>query len=263
VTWRLGVAGTPVRHSLTPAMHRAALRALGLKGDSEFYECDDRDTAALVKLVHGVDGLSVTMPLKERVLELCDEIDADAQSIRSVNSLFVRHGRVLGRSTDGAGFIDGLAHDFDVPLAGATVLVRGSGGAARAVVDALANAGARVVVVARRRGAAERIAAEYSTVEAQPLRVSDVAVTVNAIPAAASRATRIPGVDPQVTYAPGAVAVDLNYVPESTGWLAGRADAGLRTANGLSMLVFQARRQMEWWFDRPVPAEPLFRAVGR
>lgn len=257
--WRLGVVGHPIAHSLTPAMHRAALDALGLDGESHVYDVDRDHADELGPLLGRLDGLSVTMPLKEAVLEFCGEVDDRARRLHSVNSVLVREHVAHGRTTDGAGFLDALAAQFALDVRGRTVVVRGAGGAARAVIDAVAEAGAGVVaVLARRFAPVAALGARYPAVVVAPAEIDHVALVVSAVP---------PGADDGLpalaaAYDSDAVAVELAYVPEESPWRRARAAEGLRTGNGRAMLAHQARHQLEWWFERPVPLAPLLGAVG-
>jgi shikimate dehydrogenase len=260
MTWRLGVVGSPIRHSLTPVLHRAALNALGLSGESDIIEADAADDAfASAWAAH--DALSVTMPLKEQLVAHCDVLDERARRVGAVNSLLRRNGRVEGRSTDGQGFLDLLEREFDLNVADRTVVVRGSGGSARSLVDALSTAGAlRIALAARNAQTAATIAAQYPAVDVNPASVSNVALVVSTVPTIRGETREMPPLS--LTYDDDAVAVDIQYVPAQSTWLGERKAEGLRTSNGLPMLVFQARHQMEWWFDTPVPVEPLLAAVG-
>lgn len=258
MSWRLGVVGTPIAHSLTPAMHDAALAALGLEGTSRIFDVGRDDEPSLDAMLGEVDAVSVTMPLKDVMRGRCDEVDDTADRVRAVNTVCWRDGRLLGRSTDGVGFLDAVRADFGLEVAGRTVVVLGAGGAARSIVDACAHAGAAVVVRARRADAAAALADRYDRVIANPPQVLGVDLVVCAVPGGADLS--LP--DCHVTLAPHAVAVDIAYRPARSAWLDEQERAGARTANGLAMLAHQAQHQLEWWFGRPVPIAPLRAAVG-
>jgi len=259
--WRLGVIGSPIAHSLSPRLHEAALSALGLTGSSEAIDIRADDHAALTEVLATHDALSVTMPLKEVAVERCDELDDVSRHVGAVNSLRIFEGRVVGRSTDGDGFIDAVRDEFAVDLDGAHVVVRGSGGSAKSIIDALVRSGARVSIVARNADVAVRIVERYESVEVNAPVMRAVDLIVNTIPAGAFDSGPLDG--PTVEFCSGACALDVVYEPRESPWLAERRADGLRCANGLSMLVHQARHQMQWWFDQSVPLEPLFAAVGR
>lgn len=259
MSWRLGVVGSPIAHSLTPVLHEAALDALGLTGSSTIFDVGVGDDAGVERVLNSVDAVSVTMPLKTKLMALCDDLDEVASRVGAINSLWRHGGRLHGRSTDGVGFLDALEADFDSSVADATVVVLGSGGAARSIVDACSSGGAsRIIIRARNAATASALVDRYDRVIANPPAVGDVALVVNAV--AGGAPLDLPACD--VHYARGAVAIDIAYRPPESAWLADQAGSGRRTANGLSMLAHQARHQLTWWFDRPVPLEPLLAAVG-
>ena len=138
------VIGSPVRHSLSPALHNAGFAATGVDWVYIAFEVEPGDARprSMRCACFGLGGLSVTMPHKEDVAELVDELDPAAAALRSVNTVVpLGEGRLKGYSTDGAGFLASLAAQ-DVEVENKRVCVLGGGGAARAIVDALARAGA-------------------------------------------------------------------------------------------------------------------------
>jgi shikimate dehydrogenase len=218
------------------------------------------DDKRLREVVTSHDGISITMPLKEMAAGCCDEVDDVASRIGSVNSIRRTNDRVQGRSTDGAGFIDAVAAQCALELNGAIVVVRGAGGSAKAIVDALAVAGARITVIARRPEAIAELTRRYPSIRVNPRSLDPVDLIVNTVPSSASE--RPDFVEPEYRYGPAAHAFDVVYEPRETQWLRQRREEGLTASNGLAMLAYQARHQLEWWFDRPVSMAPLLRAVG-
>ncbi len=155
-----GIIGDPVAHSRSPVLHNAAYAALDLDWVYVAFpvvagqvDVALRGLAAL----HGA-GCNVTMPHKREAARACDELAPTAAALGDVNTVVVRDGRLLGDSTDGAGFLD-AATEAGVTLAGRSVLVLGAGGAARAIVHALADGAGRLRVSARRVDAAAAAAA--------------------------------------------------------------------------------------------------------
>ncbi len=257
--WRLGVVGSPVAHSLSPALHEAGLARAGLTGHSVRREVAPAEASRLRELVLAeFDAVAVTAPLKGRALDACDEVTEVARRTASVNGIVVREGRLVGESTDGAGFLDALAAAYGEVVGDAHVVVLGAGGAARAVVDALVEAGAASVsVVARRPEAAERLAAGYPRVHPGALVYRPVGVVVNTVPA---HARGPEGAILQGTSA-DTVAVDLAYEPRETPWLARYAAAGCRTQNGLAMLCYTAARLMSGWWGVALDGAELLEVV--
>ncbi len=254
--WRLGVVGAPIAHSRSPELHAAGLRLAGLEGSSERVELDASRGAALRDLLPGrFDALSVTAPLKSIAFELCDEVDDVAQRTQSVNSLLWREGRLFGRSTDGAGFVDALAYVAHATPADRHVVILGAGGAASALVDALVHHGASSVVVhGRNEARVLAITQRYDQVYAHSLVYRPIDLIINTVPAHARdhEAAVLQGVSTDT------VVVDITYEPERSAWLALYEEFGCQVANGRAMLVFQAARQLSWWFNQPVEGAALF-----
>ena len=153
-----GVIGDPVRHSLSPALHNAAFSALGLDWTYLAFEVPSgqgADAVAAMRVL-GIDGLSVTMPHKDTVAAAVDELSPAAALLGAVNCVRRDGDRLIGENTDGAGFLRSLRTQAGVDPAGLHTVVLGAGGAARAVIVALAADGALVTVVNRSPDAAAR-----------------------------------------------------------------------------------------------------------
>ena len=257
--WRLGVAGSPIDHSLTPQLHEVGLVLVGLEGTSRRVELGVRDQNKLNKMVRKeFDALSITMPLKGFGVEICDELDEVASRTRSVNSVLVRDGRLLGASTDGDGFVNALRGQFGTSVEGAHVVVLGAGGAASAIVEGLVRAGvASVAVHGRNVAKVDELVARYDHVYDFSLTYRPVDVIVNTTPIAG----RVD--DAAVMQGVGAhtIAIDITYEPRRTAWRALHERAGCPSANGLGMLAHQAALQMQWWWERPVDATKLLEAI--
>jgi shikimate dehydrogenase len=244
------VIGTPVRHSLSPAIHNAGFEALGL--DWVFVAFDVAPGAAPGALAAmrtlALGGLSVTMPHKSAVAQALDDLSPAAAALDAVNCVVPRDGRLVGENTDGAGFLDGLSvtHGFDPD--GKRTVVLGAGGAGRAVVRALAEAGAADIVVVNRspdRAAEAAALAGRRGRVAGPDAVAEADLVVQATPLGMSPHDRLPA-DP-ARLAAGQLVVDLIYAPASTAFLQAAASHGARIGNGLPMLVHQAAHAFRLW----------------
>jgi shikimate dehydrogenase len=148
----LGIIGCPISHSLSPLMQNAVLTEMGIDAVFvPFLVTPDNLPAAVAGLrALGVTGFNVTIPHKEAILPLLDEIDADAARIGAVNTVTIEAGRLHGYNTDAPGFMSSLQEDLAMEPASARVLVIGAGGAARAAIVALAHAGVAGITVANR-----------------------------------------------------------------------------------------------------------------
>ena len=273
-----GVIGDPVRHSLSPALHNAAFAELGLDWTYLAFEVpagQGADAVAAMRVL-GIDGLSVTMPHKDTVAAAVDELSPAAALLGAVNCVRREGGRLIGENTDGAGFLRSLRTQAAVDPAGLRTVVLGAGGAARAVIVALAADGALVTVVNRSPDAAARAAAlgaaaggaaaeasggpSGSAIVGGTTAVRDADVVVNATPLGMTDGDPLP-VDPALL-SDGQLVVDLIYRPERTSLLEAAAEAGATTLNGVGMLLYQAAEQFTMWTGHDAPVDAMAAAVG-
>ncbi|HEX2024253.1 MAG TPA: shikimate dehydrogenase [Acidimicrobiales bacterium] len=258
------VVGDPVRHSVSPAMHNAAFRALGLDWVFVAFEVPAGEalTALAGARALGLQGLSVTMPHKADVAVGVDRLTPAAQAVGAVNTVVRRARGVLeGDNTDGTGLLDALRSDEGFDPAGRRCLVVGAGGAARAVIRALAETGANeVVVVNRSLDRAEAAAALAGPVGrvGSPGDAAGADLVVNATPvgmglSGATAEDELP-LDPS-DLGPGQLVVDLIYHPPLTRFVELARGRGATAVNGLGMLVHQAARAFRLWTgeDPPLP----------
>ncbi len=259
----VGVIGDPIRHSLSPLLHNAAFDAMGLDWVSVAFEVGAADTAAALHGARalGLVGLSVTTPHKDGAAREVDERTPLAERLGSVNCVSVRRGRLFGDSTDGAGFLAALERGSGFDPRDRRCLVIGAGGAARAVVAALADAGADEVAVLNRgrpgAASAAALAGEAGRV-AQPADLSGAELVVHATPVGLGDPGALHPLVDATLLGPGQTVVDLVYHPGRSALLVAAAAAGASVANGLGMLVHQAALSLEQWTGRPVPVEAMW-----
>ena len=257
------VIGSPVRHSLSPALHNAAFAAAGVNWVYAAFDVAAGQAGQALAAMRnlGLGGLSVTMPHKHDVAQLVDALDPAAAALASVNTVVrAGDGTLVGYSTDGAGFVASLA-ESGVQVQQKRVVVLGAGGAARAVVDALARAGAGEVAVVNRTAAAAAMAASLAGSVGRVGGEADVAladVVVNATSVGMGTA-EIP-VNPELLSA-GQVVADLVYHPLETALLAGARARGCVVVDGLGMLVHQAALQQQLWLG-VLPDTSVMRAAA-
>ncbi len=255
-----GILGRPVRHSLSPAMHNAAFAALGVNAVYVAFPVLD-----LVQAVHGLRGLgiggvSVTIPFKEAILPLLDEVDEEARTIGAVNTVVKREGRLWGTNTDWQGALAALQDQ--VNLAGQRVLVLGAGGAGRAIVYAVRRAGGHVWVTDAEADRAQTLARQFgvNAVAWSEAPQVDAAILINATPVGmAPQDTEIPY--PPEHLGQVQVVMDIVYTPLQTRLLREAAARGSRTIDGLEMLIYQGARQFELFTGQPAPVETMRRAA--
>lgn len=266
-----GVIGTPIRHSLSPAIFNAAFEAAGL--DWAYLAFEVPEGAAGLAMAGaralGLEGLSVTMPHKAAVIEALDSLSEDAEALGAVNCISRRGGRLHGDNTDGVGFIDALRIDEGIEVAGARVAVVGAGGAGRAVARALGHAGAAsIAVINRSRPSAEQAvhlagaAARVGT--ADDLQGADL--VVNATPLGMGIVVSTSGEAEPLPFelhrlSSGQTVIDLVYHPAVTPLLGAARERGLRTVNGLGMLIHQAAHAFRLWTNEEPPLAAMSAAA--
>lgn len=255
MTRRYAVLGHPVAHSRSPAIHTAAYRMLGLDA---VYEARDVDGDGLVEAFDDLrsgelSGANVTMPHKGAATRLCDSLDPSAARSGSVNTLAASAGKVVGYSTDGAGVLHAWATG-GLPT-DASVLVLGTGGAARAAVRALAHR-TDVAVAGRRLEAVDELSQLGSTPHpwGHPL---PGAVVVNATPLGMG-GERLP--DGVIAAASG--LLEMVYHPERTLAVLEAERLGIPVGRGLDMLVGQAAASFAIWFGLEPPIEEMRAAAN-
>lgn len=257
----LGVAGFPVAHSRSPQMHSAALAALGIDWSYVRVPIPPALFAETARVLgeSGFVGLNVTIPHKEAAAQAADNRSAATRAIGAANTLtYERDGSIDAENTDAGGFLDALAGD----PAGVHAVVLGAGGAARAVVWALADAGAaRVDVVNRTPERARALAADLGVDAAARPGPCDVLVNCTSI-----------GLDPDdakdgiaslglAGLAPPEVVVDLVYAAAPTPVETWATDGGSRFVDGLEVLVRQGSRSLARWCGREPSLDVMRRAA--
>jgi shikimate dehydrogenase len=267
---QLQLLGFPLGHSVSPAMHTAALAEVGLSGWS--YAASpvppDRLEAAVDALRQPAQaGANVTVPHKQAIMPLLDGVTPVAAAIGAVNTVVKQpDGRLIGHNTDAAGFLADL-HTLGVHISGRPVLVLGAGGSARAVAAACAGVGARLRLAARRREQAESLQslAILTVYDWTPLGLlqacDDVALIVNCTPLGmAPNTDASPWLD-GIPFPPSAFMYDLVYNPAQTRLTRDAQTAGLRASTGLGMLVEQGALAFELWTGHAAPRATMRRAA--
>jgi shikimate dehydrogenase len=266
-----GLLGWPVAHSRSPTIHNHWLHQYGLQGRYVLLPVPPEKLAiALPGLsVLGFRGCNVTTPHKQAVMPLIDHVDPSAKRIGAVNTIVVeKDGTLRGFNNDGNGFVQSLrdAKPDWRPDAGPIVVV-GAGGAARAVIAALAEQGAHEIrVVNRTAERAQSIAREYGApVTAFPWEqrneiIADVALLANTTNQGMAGK---PALDISLDkLARRAIVGDLIYTPPETPFLAAARARGNLTVNGLGLLLNQARPAFNAWFGvMPEISKELIRAL--
>jgi shikimate dehydrogenase len=256
----LGIIGHPVRHSLSPVMHNAALQACGLDYVYVPFDVAPEGLAAAVTGLKalGVAGFNVTIPHKTSIMQYLDQLDASADAAGAVNTVTNDCGSLIGSNTDGEGLIRSLADEFGFNVCGASIALIGAGGAARGAIAALCRAGAGRIIIANRtrERAAELVsvlgrrfpdtalsaAAGFKELE-ECLSHIDLLVNTTSL---GMQHDSLPIV--RLTRLPRTAGVyDMVYAPPVTPLLKEAAGLGLKGANGLGMLAAQGELAFTIW----------------
>jgi shikimate dehydrogenase len=267
------VIGKPVGHSLSPAIQNAAFQATGFPAWYEAIEVDPDDIAAFFSLLRGPRwlGINVTIPHKEMAARLVDERSDVAERAGAVNTVVRVGDTLVGHNTDVAGFLRALREEAKFEPSGVVAVILGAGGAARACAVALADAGARRIVVVNRDPArAERLVSELGlagveTVAGDQARAACQAadLVVNAT-AVGMRGGPAPDALPvPAGWLPrSGLVYDLVYRPTETPLLRAAMASGLPVLGGLAMLVYQGASAFELWTGLAAPIERMRAAAA-
>lgn len=266
----LGVIGWPVEHSFSPAMHNAILQHTGIDC---VYVPLPVEPGDLPKAIDGIKsmgflGANVTIPHKEEVMQYLDEIHPDAQKVNAVNTIVVKDKKLIGYNTDIGGFRAALSRHHFTPK-DKNVVIFGAGGAAKAIVYALAVAGCKSITVgARSQEKAEKFIEPFKQMvdikaynwEEQDFRKAhwDVDLLINTTPVGMDgiKDKSLPTFWTDVPLS--AFAADIIYNPPITAFLRQARLRGCRGMNGLAMLVEQGALSFELWFDKEPPREIMY-----
>lgn len=256
-----GIIGNPVSHSLSPAMHNAALAACGINGI--YVPFPVPDIGAAISGIHGLGilGASVTIPYKEEVMGLLDEVDPVAARIGAVNTVTRRDGRLLGLNTDWLGAIKPL--EEIIALKDSEVVVIGAGGSARAIGFGLQERGAKFALCSRTESRGRLLADELGCPWVSLAGAGELSghILINA--------TSV-GMQPDIEKSPVPagvlgrfqVVMDIVYAPLQTRLLREAEAAGCTTVNGLEMLLHQGVAQFELWTGEAAPVDVMRRALN-
>lgn len=255
-----GVAGNPVRHSLSPLMQNMAFRRETV--NAVFLPLQTTRMSDLLTLTREVPlhGLAVTMPFKTEILRHLEKTDALSEKIGACNTVVrAQDGKLYGFNTDVAAIVRPL--ERRLPLRGAKILVLGAGGAARAAVFGLVDKGAEVLICNRTPDAAKKLArqAKAKSIRRELLAKTSFDVIVNATPVGMHGVKPASPLDAKEINA--RLVFDLVYNPIDTPLIRMAREKGLPVVTGVEMFVHQGARQFEIWSGKPAPEEEMLRVV--
>lgn len=264
-----GVIGNPIAHSKSPKLHGHWLRSYGIAGHYIPLHVASADLSAVLMAMPkmGFVGANVTIPHKESVIPYCDSLSETALRIGAVNTLsWTSEGQLHGDNTDAYGFIENIHQSTKWQAAGKTALILGAGGAARAVIVALLDAGiAQIILTNRSPERAENLAAEFGPkLRALPWAQTDghlggADLVVNTTSLGMAGQEDLPFT--LQALAPHILVTDIVYTPLQTPLLMKAKAAGCQTVDGLGMLLHQAVPGFEKWFGHRPDVDTATRAA--
>jgi shikimate dehydrogenase len=280
--YRFGLLGWPVGHSLSPQIHKAALEAAGLSGSYDLFPVPPlADGASAFQEVFDrfrrteLHGLNVTIPHKQAVLPMLDGLTKQAAAIGAVNLIYLESRRLLGDNCDAPAFMLDIKRSFALQDQPGTALILGAGGAARAAVFALLQAGWRVYVAARRVQAARELIADLAPhaviggrePRAVPLESAALAelpgcdLLINATPVGMPPLADCTPWPAELPFPADSHIYDMIYNPAQTILVSSARAAGRPASNGVGMLVEQAALSFERWTGLAAPRSIMLAAA--
>ena len=255
---KAAVIGFPVKHSWSPIIHNYWIKEHGIFGEYKRIEVHPSDLKSLVisKKEQGFSGLNITIPHKEKVTEICDELSESARILQAVNLITFKNNLIYGDNTDGGGFVESFKEDFpDINLSGLRIGILGAGGAAKSIALSLSKENPKKIFVFNRNiDRAEKLVEKVNFHAAEPFHIDDIDLKklrfdllINATPVGMAGMTdtnfinfkNIEGIE---------IFADIVYNPENTENIILARSQNIKTMGGLGMLLYQAIPSFESFF---------------
>ena len=255
---KAAVIGFPVKHSWSPIIHNYWIKEHGIFGEYKKIEVHPSDLKSLVisKKEQGFSGLNITIPHKEKVTEICDELSESARILQAVNLITFKNNLIYGDNTDGGGFVESFKEDFpDINLSGLRIGILGAGGAAKSIALSLSKENPKKIFVFNRNiDRAEKLVEKVNFHAAEPFHIDDIDLKklrfdllINATPIGMAGMTdtnfinfkNIEGIE---------IFADIVYNPENTENIILARSQNIKTMGGLGMLLYQAIPSFESFF---------------
>lgn len=278
-TFNLGLIGYPVSHSLSPKIQNAALKFFSLEGDYSLFPIHPDDKQGLKDLLvcvrsGEITGLNVTIPHKQNVMELLDELTLTAKAIGAVNVIYRREDKLVGDNTDAPGFLADLKKFVNRETrkqGDRNALILGAGGSARAVIYALVHDGWKVTIAARRIEQAEQLSRSFpgyefrisniASLQLSTFQLSSFQLIINTTPVGMFPNINQSPLPEDLSLAQETMIYDLIYNPRETKLVRDARMHGLQATTGLGMLVEQAALGFELWTGYNPPRDILWDAA--
>lgn len=274
----ISLLGDPVNHSLSPYMHNLSFENLGLDYAYMAFEIKKekiKDAVDAMKTLN-VRGFNVTMPYKEKIIDLLDEVDNQAKIIGSVNTVLNSKGKLLGYNTDGKGFVKALEEkkiDFKLKK----VLILGSGGAAKSIAIQLALEGVKEIIIANRTIEKANIIVNIIKEHVKDVKINSINLNENKLKSEIINTDILvnttsigmregfldsPIKETKILHKDLFVA-DIIYKPQKTKLLSQAQERGCNTMNGLNMLIFQGALAFKIWTGKDMPNEVIDKILNK
>ncbi|MBI4232552.1 shikimate dehydrogenase [Candidatus Peregrinibacteria bacterium] len=269
MTKQYGILAYPAKHSLSPVMHNAAFKALGIDAEYRIYEIPDYELASFMEnvKVEPISGLSVSLPYKEVIVNFLNRVDEDAKKIGAVNTVVNSGGALSGYNTDYSGATEALKETYG-SLEGKKVVIIGAGGSARAVVYGLLREGASVWIKNRTRQKADMLAVEFAELfnaEIHSCDWNDLIsgnILIHSTSLWHERPEEIPSFCDLDYVNHFDVVMEVAYAPLITPLLKAAEKLGKKTISGDKMLLHQAVGQFKLWTGQEAPVEVMREALN-
>ena len=271
MTKQLGVIGYPLSHTLSPVFQQAALDYHAIPVTYSAWPTPPESLNETVERLRGEEymGFNITIPHKERLLDLVDDVNDMARNVGAVNTVVNRDGVLTGHNTDTYGFVRSLKEKANFDPRGKSVLLLGAGGAARAAAYALAGEGVERLTIANRTFArAESLAEDVGSVLGEIEVVSlenvsgDADLIINSTSVGMASGDGAGQTPIKAASIPrDALAYDMVYTPAETPFLRSAQVAGARVLGGLWMLIYQGAAAFELWTGKHAPVDVMYQAA--
>lgn len=262
--------GHPLGHSVSPAMHNAAYKHLGLDFEYSLKDISPKELLAVSRKLKAdtVAGFNVTIPYKEAIMPYLDEITELAEKIGAVNTVKNENGKLIGYNTDGPGFLESLKEDAGFNPTGKKTIILGAGGAGRAIAATLAENRAKSIIVhdpdEKKRNEMVEYLADLFDIEIKSSsnlqsEIEDASLLVNASPIGMHPKSHLSPIPYNLS--PNLVVYDIVYNPKETELLKQAKKAGARAVSGLGMLVRQGALAFSIFTGQPAPYQVMLDAA--
>ncbi len=265
----VGVLGYPVKHTASPCMHNAAFEALNLNWVYLPFEVKPENLELAVKALIplNIRGVNLTIPHKKAVVPFLDELSPEAEFIGAVNTIVRKGNKLIGHNTDGKGFVRALEEE-KISIAGKNILILGAGGASYGISRELFSKGAKKITIANRTlKKAQDLKKLLSGIEVLPLETTslksalkDTTIIINTTSVGMKENDPLLISEDCLTSSLEAV-IDLIYSPSQTKLLKAAKNKGIKTLNGLGMLLHQGALSFELWTGKKAPIEVMRKAL--